>query len=340
MTNATGPGLTNYSISYVNGQLFVTPALLTVTANSTNRIYGAANPAFTATYGGFENGDTAAVLSGTPSLTTSATAGSQAGNYGIIATNGTLSAANYSFNFVNGQLSVTPVTLTVTANSTNRIYGAANPVFTATYGGFVNGDTAAVLSGSPGLITAATAASPVGNYTITNTLGTLSAASYIFNFVNGSLAVNPAALLVSANNLSRPYWQTNPPLTMSYLGLVNGDTTSVFSGSPATLNTSAQTNSPVGVYVITNTPGTWSATNYAISYTNGTLTVTPVALTVTIASTNRIYGAANPALDGESYTGFVSTDTTSVISGAPVLTTAATAASPVATMPLPEPTAP
>ena len=114
MTNATGPGLTNYSISYVNGQLFVTPALLTVTANSTNRIYGAANPAFTATYGGFENGDTAAVLSGTPSLTTSATAGSQAGNYGIIATNGTLSAANYSFNFVNGQLSVTPVTLTVT----------------------------------------------------------------------------------------------------------------------------------------------------------------------------------------------------------------------------------
>ena len=62
-------------------------------------------------------------------------------------------------------------------------------MFTATYGGFVNGDTPAVLSGSPGLITAATAASPVGNYTITNTLGTLSAASYIFNFVNGSLAV-------------------------------------------------------------------------------------------------------------------------------------------------------
>ena len=45
------------------------------------------------------------------------------------------------------------------------------PAFTASYSGFVNGDTAGVVSGSPGLTTAATAVSPVGGYTITNTIG-------------------------------------------------------------------------------------------------------------------------------------------------------------------------
>jgi hypothetical protein len=329
VTNAVGTGLTNYTISYVNGQLTVTPVTLTVTANSTNRIYGAANPAFTASYNGFVNGDTVSVLSGSPSLTTVATVGSPVAGYTITAANGTLSATNYSFNFVNGTLTVNPAALTVTANNTNRLYGATNPVFTASYSGFVNGDTVGVLSGSPSLTTAATAASPAAGYTITATNGTLNAANYAFNYVNGMLTVSPAALTVSANNLSRPYFSTNPPLTVSYFGFVNGDTTNVLSGSPGILSTSAKTNSPVGTYVITNTPGTLSAVNYAISYTNGILTVTPVALTVTVSNMSRVYGATNPVLTVASYTGFVNGDTTSVISGAPSLATTATVASPV-----------
>ena len=51
---------------------------------------------------------------------------------------------------MNGTLTVRQATLTVSANNTNRIYGAANPVFTAGYSGFVNGDTTSVLSGAPG----------------------------------------------------------------------------------------------------------------------------------------------------------------------------------------------
>ena len=56
---------------------------------------------------------------------------------------------------------------------------AVNPVFTASYGGFVNGDTTSVLSGNPNLTTSATTNSPAGNYTITNTVGTLSTANYL-----------------------------------------------------------------------------------------------------------------------------------------------------------------
>ena len=149
----------------MNGTLTVNKATLTVSANNTNRVYGSANPVFTANYSGFVNSDTTSVLSGSPSLTTAAVAGSPVGSYTITATNGTVSATNYTFSFVNGTLTVNQATLTITANNTNRIYGATNPVFTANYSGFVNGDTTSVLSGSPSLTTSATTNSPAGGYT-------------------------------------------------------------------------------------------------------------------------------------------------------------------------------
>jgi hypothetical protein len=99
-------------------QIQVNQAPLTVTANNTSRAVGAANPAFTASYSGFVNGDTAAVLGGAPSLTTTATTSSAAGLYPITVSQGTLTAANYSFVFVNGTLSVVAaptVVLTTTA---------------------------------------------------------------------------------------------------------------------------------------------------------------------------------------------------------------------------------
>src|SRR5204863_205779 len=122
--------------------------------------YGAANPSFTASYNGFVNGQTLATsgVTGSPSLTTSATTNSSvAGSpYTITAAVGTLSSANYSFTFVNGALTVTRAALTVTADNKSRVYGAANPPLTASYSGFVNGETVSALSGSPSLSTSAT----------------------------------------------------------------------------------------------------------------------------------------------------------------------------------------
>ena len=323
---------TNYTFNFVNGTLTVGRAALTVSANNTNRIYGATNPVFTASYSGFVNGDSTTVLSGVPSLTTSATASSPAGTYVITNTPGVLSATNYTIGYSNGVLTVAQALLTVSANNTNRIYGATNPVFTVSYSGFVNGDTSTVLSGAPNLTTIAATNSPAGTYTISNTVGTLSATNYAFSFTNGTLTVNPAALVVSANNTNRIYGATNPIFTASYSGFVNGDTPAVVSGTPS-LTTSATTNSAVGTYVITNSPGALSATNYTISYSNGVLTVAQAMLTVSANNTNRIYGAANPVFTA-SYSGFVSGDTTSVLSGAPSLTTSATANSAVNSYPI------
>ena len=132
-------GDTTFAASSGTASLTVAPAVLTVTANNASRVYGDPNPAFTFTISGFVNGDTAAVVSGSPSCT-SAPPTTNVGTYPIVCTPGTLAAANYSFVFIDGTLTVTPAALTVTAANASRVYGDPNPVFTGTLTGIKNGD--------------------------------------------------------------------------------------------------------------------------------------------------------------------------------------------------------
>ena len=53
--------------------------------------------------------------------------------------------ADYSISYVAGTLTVTPAALTITADNQTKVYGAALPTLTASYSGFVNGDTSASL---------------------------------------------------------------------------------------------------------------------------------------------------------------------------------------------------
>src|SRR5205823_11943257 len=125
------------------GTLTVGKATLTVTADGKSRVYGDANPAFTASFSGFKNGETMATggVTGSPTLTTTATQTSALTSYPITPAQGTLSASNYTFVFVNGTLAVNKATLTVTADNVSRAYGAANPALTASFTGFRNGET-------------------------------------------------------------------------------------------------------------------------------------------------------------------------------------------------------
>ena len=75
--------------------------------------------------------------------------------------------ANYTISFVAGTLTVTPAALTITADDKSKVYGAALPALTASYSGFVNGDTCQQLDTAGRLSTSATASSHVGTYPIT-----------------------------------------------------------------------------------------------------------------------------------------------------------------------------
>ena len=141
---------TNYTTATASVSLVVNKATLAVTANDASRTYGTANPTFTSTITGFVNGDTqASAVTGAPSLTTTATTASPAGTYPITAAVGTLAAANYTFTFVNGTLTVNKATPGSGGVAAVTVSSSLNP---STYGTSVT-FTAAVPAGATGTVT-------------------------------------------------------------------------------------------------------------------------------------------------------------------------------------------
>src|SRR5207245_1706690 len=103
---ASQAGDSNYLAAADVPQSFsVNKALLTVTADNKSREYGDANPVFTASYGGFKNGETLATsgVTGSPSLTTGVTETSAVagGAYAIVAAQEAREGDNHPFAFVN-----------------------------------------------------------------------------------------------------------------------------------------------------------------------------------------------------------------------------------------------
>jgi uncharacterized delta-60 repeat protein len=262
---ASGAMAANYAISYAPGTEQIIAATLTVAVNNANRTYGAANPSFSSTVSGLVNGNTISIAYSTP-----ATTGSGVGNYAI---NATVTAApgvlaNYNLAVTPGTLQVTQAALTISAKNAHRTYGAANPSFSVSYSGFVNGDTSAVLTSSPVESTSATTSSNVGTYAI-NVSGA-AAANYAITYVSGTLTVNKAALTVIVNPTARRTGQPNPAFTVTYLGFVLGQNSSVLGGT-LSFSTSATQSSPIGIYTV-NASGLTSG-NYAITYIPGLLLV-------------------------------------------------------------------
>jgi len=102
-------------------------------------------------------------------------------------------------------LNVDPAPLTITANDTNKVYGAALPTFTASYSGFVDGDVAASLTSPVTLSTTATASSPLGSYPIVPSGA--ADANYTIREVNGTLTIytiNQPPVLAAITNVMIP----------------------------------------------------------------------------------------------------------------------------------------
>ena len=104
----------NYTIAFTGNSLTITPAPLTVSADPQTKVYGAADPALTYAVAGLQFSDTkAGVFSG--GLTRAPGETVAGGPYAI--SQGTLAAnTNYTVGFTGSNLSITPATLSVTAN--------------------------------------------------------------------------------------------------------------------------------------------------------------------------------------------------------------------------------
>ena len=147
-----------------NRYIFALQPTLTFTSTDQSKTYGVDSSGTigsaysisglqTGVAGAFLGDSSAGAFTGTPGVTslgTAAGAGVAGGPYQITVSKGSLvSSLGYAFAFVSsGRLTVDPALLSVTANPLSKVYGSTDPALTFVSSGFVNGDSAALLTGS------------------------------------------------------------------------------------------------------------------------------------------------------------------------------------------------
>jgi len=266
----SGSGLSSANYSFVqatanNTALTLNKIVITYTAQPATKVYGAANPSFNAVFTGLVNGQTIDQVAFSFAYATTATAGSPVGSYPVTVTG--LDALNYTFAPAASNATIFAITkadLTFTAQVATKHYGEANPTLSGAITGYVNNETAATaLTGTPVYNTTASTTSGVGAYPIT--LSGLSAANYNIT----AAAANNTALTITKNTLSyvatpasRAFNTTNPSVTGTVTGFLNGDTQASATTGTLSFSTTATTSTPVGTYAI-NGAGLTSA-NYNI----------------------------------------------------------------------------
>ncbi|MCT7564645.1 hypothetical protein N5U23_11640 [Aliarcobacter butzleri] len=173
---ATGTD-TNYNLNFVQGELKITKANATVTANSMNKVYNGQTQNLSGySVIGLVGNDRMSSLTG---ITGDSVSGKNAGTYN---TNLSGTDTNYNLIFVNGKLTINKANLTVSADNKSKIEGEINPSLTYVANGLIGNDT---LNGS--LSTTATITSQAGNYDIEK--GSLSNSNYNIDFIKGTLSV-------------------------------------------------------------------------------------------------------------------------------------------------------
>lgn len=314
--------LTNYTVSNTPGTLTITANSQTITfpAIPTSAVYGVSPITLGATAssklavsytvsGPATLNGSVLTVTGTGPVTVTA---SQAGN-------NTYGAATP----VSQTITISPAPLVVTVDNKSVAANAAIPVLTGTLGGVVNGDsisvsyaTTATQTSAPGTYPiTATLADPnarLGNYTVTNTPGTL------------TITTNTQTLTFPALASSVTYGQA--PVTLAATASSGLAVTYTVTG-PATLTGTTLAYTGAGTVTVTAAQAGNAYYAAATSITQ-TITVAKANLSVVVNSASRVYGAANPTLTG-TLTGVVNGDAITVS-----YATTATATSAVGTYPI------
>jgi filamentous hemagglutinin family protein len=320
----------NYTLSFANptpNNYVITPAALSITADSTSKTYGQtttfAGTEFTVGSGlvGVESVDSVSLTS------PGAVATANAGSYSITGSAATGSsgflASNYTITYHPGTLTVNKAALTLTPKAVSVVYDGStlnNTTYSDntgnyTFSGFQNGDTLGTsgitLGGSMAFAgSTGTAVKNVASYSQGAGTLTLTSANYALSFTNptpNNYVITPAALTLTPKAVSvvyngstlnnTTYSDTNSNYTFG--GFQGTDTlgnsgivltgSMAFAGSTGTAVKNVATYSQgVGTLSLTSTNG-----NYTLSFANPTpnnYVITPAALSITADSTSKTYG--------------------------------------------------
>jgi hypothetical protein len=187
---------------------------------------------------------------------------------------------------------VTKANLTATAANFSRVYGAANPSFTYTVAGYVNGDSASVVSGSATLSTTATSTSPVASYPITFATQALTATNYSFTYAPGTLQVTLASQTITFGPLANVNYPT-AAINLTATASSSLPVSYTVSG-PATVSGSTLTVTGAGTIIVTALQA--GNSNYAAATSvqqSFTATATVVAGTVSITTASTVSAISN-----------------------------------------------
>ena len=281
LTTANNP---NYTITYVGNNFTITqkPITITVDAGQT-KVYGAANP-LTYTYAVSPSLTGLAALNGTLTRVS----GESVGTYAIEQNDLTTSNnPNYTINYVGNNFTITKKSLTITADNKTKFYGAANPIFTYTYSGLVNGDLATFTW--PTIITTADQNSPAGTYPIIPSAAT--DPNYTITYVDGILTVTKTALTITAKPHTILYNGTNYSGGNGVIltGMATGESISNLTG---TLNYKGTSQGAINVGTYTIIPDGLSSPNYNINYVGDALEIKKA--TLKIIAGNQIVNFGTP----------------------------------------------
>lgn len=243
----------------------ITPAQLTVTAESRNVTYKDEPPVYSSTFEGFVNGENTEVLGGTLSYECAYAAGSDVDEYEIIPSGLIAENGNYVITYQPGKLTVSqakPEFELRNLDQLNRVYDAKNTAPEA----WTDSDgnmTVTIKKGSEILTEA-----PMNAGTYTVEVHTEAGKNYEAGSQTFSFEIKKAPLSVKAVDQNVTVGDAIPEYTVLYEGFAGTDTADVLNGS-LQFTCEYAPDSAAGDYAIQ--PSGLTSGNYEILFENGTL---------------------------------------------------------------------
>lgn len=243
----------------------ITPAQLTVTAESRNVTYKDEPPVYSSTFEGFVNGENAEVLGGTLSYECAYAAGSDVDEYKIIPSGLTVENGNYVITYQPGKLTVSqakPEFELRNLDQLNRVYDAKNTAPEAWTDS--DGNVTVTIKKGSEILTEA----PMNARTYTVEVHTEAGKNYEAGSQTFSFEIKKALLSVKAVDQNVTVGDAIPEYTVLYEGFAGTDTADVLNGS-LQFTCEYAPDSAAGDYAIQ--PSGLTSENYEIHFENGTL---------------------------------------------------------------------
>ena len=289
---------------------------LTITADSSSKTYDGT----ALTDSGYSM--TAGTLAAGDSITSAAVTGSQtnAGSSANTASNAVIMhgdndvTANYDITYVAGSLTVNPVAIELTADSSSKVYdGTAltDSGYSITGGAFVDNDGLSSVTVEGSQTFAGSSANTITGHALKN--GT-KASNYTITYKPGTLTVTQAVIPITIKANSRSKTYDGAALTdggYTYTGtLANGDTISSVTVAGSRTDAGSSANAAGNAVIMHG--DTDVTENYDITYIAGKLSVTPAVLRVTTPDATKPYDETALTAAG-SISGFVNGETATFV---------------------------